>query len=436
MKTWEKFLSSQEDELGKEVVEKWLRPLKIVHFDAANLYLEAEDPFQASWFEEHIRPKLLGKLFNENGRLLKVHLQLHHLKKVPPKKEKKEWKPVLNIQSDAIDPQATFDLFIPAQKDHTTFELLKKNLEALDPFNPLFICTPPGAGKSHLLMAAAHFLREKGLSCFYVRAESFTEHLVAAIRNGNMQLFRKIYRNQDVLLIDDIEVLGGRAASQEELFHTFNTLHGLKKRLIFSASLLPRDLTNVEPRLTSRFEWGLVLSFHHLELSEMNILLEKRQKAFDFFLNVDVSHFLLSHFNSSPRALVKAFELLVLRAHQNQMRPQDLNLLKAQKILEILLEEEKKEKTTPHQILEKVASFYELKTDDLIGKSQRKEYMLARQVAMYLCRTLLKMPYTKIGTLFLRDHSTVMTSIKNIENIKKDSQNELSGSLKILSKLP
>ena len=410
MKAWEDFLILVAKELGKSTVNQWLKPLKVLHFDAGNLYLEAQDAFQSTWFEEHIRTKVRQSLLNNNGRPIKVHLAFTNA----PQKTKKigTWKPVLNLVPDNLDPKCLFETYILGK--NTPIQLFENAVKkAL--FNPIYIHGPHGSGKTHLLMATANFFKAKGISCFYVRAETFTEHVVAAIRNGAMQKFRDIYRNHDVLLIDDLHVISGRSATQEEFFHTFNTLHTAGKQIILSANLPPSRLIEIEPRLTSRFEWGLVLPSHQLEPLELQKLLCSRIQEAVFPLSQNVHEWLLSQF-SSPPSLLRALDTLMLRAHLDKIDSSQIDPAKASFFLATLLEEEKKRLITVEKIVRTVGKVYGIKMTDILGKSQTQECVLPRQIAMYLCRTYLNMPFMKIAEHFSRDHSTVMTSVKIVRN--------------------
>ncbi len=269
MRAWEEFLAQQEVELGAETVRKWLRPLKIVRFDACNLYLEAPDSFKALWFEEHIRPRVHTRLCNNNQKAIKVHVAVG----TPKEAEKKTKKPFsgtdhqpFELLFDSLNSSFTFEHFVTCSGNLLAYKLLKESCEAppshdlsSSSFNPIFLFGRSGTGKTHLLMATANQFRARGQKAIYVRAETFTEHVVAAIRSGEMQTFRKTYRAADALIIDDIEVFSRKTATQEELFHTFNTLHTSGKQIILSSSCSPPELKLIEPRLVSRFEWGIVI---------------------------------------------------------------------------------------------------------------------------------------------------------------------------------
>ncbi len=294
MKVWEDFLQTQVKNLGSEAIDKWAKSLKIVFFDAGNLYLEAGDSFQLNWFEEHLRPQIRQFFRNNNQRLIKVHLSMAG---APSPKDKKVWKPVLNLAQDSINPSCRLETYFAGQANFTSFSLLKDSLEKMI-YNPIYLHGPSGSGKSHLLMAAFTFLTQQKKQCFYVTASTLTNHIVAAMRTGGMQKLRELYRQHDVLLVDDVHQLAHRSATQEELFHTFNALHVAGKQIILAGSGLPSLLDGIEPRLTSRFEWGLVLPLLSLTVHEQKEFCQSRAKEKKLDLSKEVEEFLLTNLTS------------------------------------------------------------------------------------------------------------------------------------------
>jgi chromosomal replication initiator protein len=417
MKNWDDFLLTLSQEMGEKVVNEWLKTLKIVHFDAGNLYLEAKDAFQVAWFEEHVRDKAKKHLLNSNHRAIKVHLTFANQTPVQKKQQKKDfkntsWKPVLSIQSDPIFPQSSWDNYIC---ENLSLEMFKEALQKLGTYNPLYIHGSSGCGKTHLLMGAVQILKDRGLNCLFVNAETFTEHVVAAIRNSAMQKFREMYRTHDVLIVDDIHLLGGRSATQEEFFHTFNTLHALGKQLIFASNTPPAALINIEPRLTSRFEWGLVLPIKILSSEGYKLLIQRYLNHTQSSLHNEVTNFLLTHF-FLPKTVIQALETLTLRSHLDGINLVDLNAQQVKTYLFKLLEQEKRLALTPDKVMQVVSNLFLIKPEDIIGRSQTQECVLPRQIAMYICRTQLSMPFMKIAQYFSKDHSTVMTSVKIIQS--------------------
>lgn len=444
MRAWEQFLQQQENELGSETVAKWLRSLKVLRFDACNLYLEAKDSFQALWFDEHIRSKAQARLVNGNQKKIQIHLTIANDSQLPPKAHTRNKKskdlsaPPFQLKFDELDPYCHFQYFIGNQENaltyQTLFELADNPQKAVS-INPIYLHGPAGCGKTHLLMSLTHAFRSQGLRAIYVRAELFTDHVVSAIRAGEMSIFRQAYRNADVLLIDDIQVFSRKGATQEEFFHTFNTLHLEGKQIILSANCPPQELQLIEPRLVSRFEWGIVLPLKPLEPEERIKILQTKMDAFQFPLSPKVTEFMLEVFKSTSKALIKAFEALVLRLHaETQHTSQQLSVQAAKTLLADLLLEEQKSALTPLKIVQGVSEHYGIRTEDVLGKSQTRECALPRQIAMHLCRLKLKMPFKKIGDLFARDHSTVMTSVKQIQQLLDADDRDIAGAWHVIDK--
>ncbi len=408
MQAWNDFLKDQEKDFGEKTVQKWLHTLKILKFDARNLYLQPQDSFQVAWFEEHIKPKLKN-FRNNNGVLISVHLK-HNF----PKKPASKGIPSLYIRPEVLDPHFTFDSFHTNEKNKMAFKLLdmcqKNNLGS---FNPIYIHGPHGCGKTHLLMSISHALQQQNLNVFYVYAQNFTKHVVSAIKFGKMLEFRKAYRTADVLIIDDIHILSGKNATQEEFFHTFNALHTSGKQIILSSHFATPHLDAIEPRLISRFEWGISVSIEKNEPSDLLEILRKKSKTFHFPLPLNVLKYLVSTFSQNA---FLAFNALLLRANPALK----LDIASVQVLLKDLIHREKEKMITKERLVKQIATHFEIDVQDLLGKSQTKELSLARKIAMYICREHLKMPLVAIGKFFGRDHSTVLSAVRYIETNKKD----------------
>lgn len=435
MEAWEKFLKKQEEELGAETVSRWLRSLQIIDFDACNLYLEAKDAFQVEWFEEQMRKKVQKELLNNNHRPIKVHLTVASVNAVVKSRKGKSSSspPVLQLDPDPIDPQATLSGYIPGTANEIVFKFLLRLAEGeekLGAFNPIYLHGPSGTGKTHLLMAISQRLNQKGIVSLFVRAGTFTEHVVNAIRSGAMKEFRKAYRHVDVLLIDDADHFSRKAATQEELFHTFNALHTTGRQILISGQKTPQQLEAIEPRLISRFEWGIILPLEPLTLQELEAVVIRRCELLDFPLQEKVVQFLASAFQKSPKSLHRGLEALILRSHlEKQKASSELSVEEVKRILFDLILEEKKEALSPEKILHATADFYGIRVGDILGKSQSHDCTLPRQLAMFLCRMELNMPFLKIGALFGRDHSTVMSSVKQIQKRVEGEDKDIRFSL-------
>ncbi|MGZ3633678.1 MAG: chromosomal replication initiator protein DnaA [Parachlamydiaceae bacterium] len=443
MEAWDHFLKQQEAELGSATVLKWLHSLKIIRFDACNLYLEAKDSFQVSWFEEHIRPKVLQLLFNNNKKSIKVHLAIakKDLSKEQDSTNNKESPSRIEreLNFDTIDPHYSFDLFVEPKSTPLPSKLLSAlNDKKAPTFNPIYLYGNSGRGKTHLLQAAASHLQNQGFKVIYVHADTFTEHVVAAIRAGEMSAFRQAYRSADVLIIDDIQVFARKAATQEEFFHTFNTLHVAGKQIILAADSAPQALLNIEPRLISRFEWGIVLPLGDLSSEELTHMLDKKAQSLRSPLSPKIIQFLIETFPSGTKALTKALHALILRTHlddNNHHRPiPSISIAQAKALLSDLIADEQKMRLTPQKIIQQVSEFFGILPEDLTGKAQSRDRVLPRQIAMYFCRKELKLPFVKVGEIFSKDHSTVMSSVKIIETAIQEGQRDIIDPLEAIRK--
>ncbi len=439
MQAWKDFLEAQQEELGVETVNKWLRPLKILSFDAGNLYLEAKDTFQVMWFEEHIRKKADARFLNNNKRRIRIHLSVANApsRKKWTKKAKgnlaEEHKFTLHF--DQVDPHCTLSNFVVLESNmmvHKVLIQLCADPKTLGTVNPIYIHGSSGTGKTHLLMGCAEALLKNGLRVIYTNAQTFTDHVVAAIRAGEMSQFRQAYRNNDVLIIDDVHVFSRKGATQEEFFHTFNTLHLDNKQIILSANCPPSELQMIEPRLTSRFEWGFVHGIDMSQARELEEILKAKARVLQFDLQPRLCEYLLAAF-STAKMLVKALETLVLRTHMEGVKG-PLSLLMAAGMLEGLLAEEKQNALTPHGIIHGTAEHFGLRVEDITGKAQTRECVLPRQISMHLCRHQLKLPFVKIAEIFNKDHSTVMTSVKVIQKGIDLKEDEVAGAYRVIMK--
>lgn len=441
MRAWEEFLLLQDKEIGTNTVDKWLRSLKVLCFDACNLYLEAKDSFQVTWFEEHIRHKVKSSLVNNNGKLIRVHVNsvdkstssLYREKQIQDKTA------YFTMQYGNVNPDMTFANFLVTAENDLPFRILQEFTKPSPdftgfPFNPIYLFGPEGSGKTHLMQAAVNVLRESGGKILYVASELFTEHLVTAIRSGEMQRFRSFYRNVDALFIENIEVFSGKGATQEEFFHTFNSLHTEGKLIVISSSYAPGDLKSIEERLTSRFEWGVAVPIHPLTKEGLRSFLIRQMEIFNVRIEETALEFLIHSLSSNMKTLLHAMKLLSKRVTFKKINHQLLYETDLQALLHDVLEAAESVRLTPSGIVRAVAQYYGVSQESILGRSQSREYVLPRQVAMYLCRQKLSLSYVRIGDVFSRDHSTVISSIRTILQKVEEGVDDISTTIQDLTK--
>ncbi|MEG1541973.1 MAG: DnaA/Hda family protein [Victivallaceae bacterium] len=437
MRAWNEFLLKQEREIGRETVNKWLRPLRVVCFDACNLYLEAAESFAYSWFEEHMRHKVDREFFNNNGKRIKVHLSLFKLPLVnsPEVKESLEAeasRPIFfRLHTDSLSKNFTFDNFRINQGNELAYKLFKDAVNFEDAFNPVYLFGLPGSGKTHLLIATARRLIAEGKKIVYSKADTFTYNVVSAIRNGEMQKFRSVCRKADALFIDDIDHLSGKAATQEEFFHTFNSLHIEGKLICLASRMNPQELKGIEDRLVSRFEWGIVVSIQPLKDIDLREFFIERLKEKSIFPSEVIITFLCKFFYGDMK---RAVELVNEIPKRLKGKEKYCTFEKLQEIFKDFLDILRKNKLTPATIITVVAQYYGIRIEDVLSKSQSRENVVPRQVAMHLCREYLAMPYIKIGDIFLRDHSTVMSAVKHIKEELESGNRNLISALNLIGK--
>ncbi|AAD18458.1 replication initiation protein [Chlamydia pneumoniae TW-183] len=441
MRAWEEFLLLQEKEIGTNTVDKWLRSLKVLCFDACNLYLEAQDSFQITWFEEHIRHKVKSGLVNNNNKPIRVHVTSVD-KAAPFYKEKQmqqEKTAYFTMHYGSVNPEMTFSNFLVTPENDLPFRVLQEFTKSPDEnggvtFNPIYLFGPEGSGKTHLMQSAISVLRESGGKILYVSSDLFTEHLVSAIRSGEMQKFRSFYRNIDALFIEDIEVFSGKSATQEEFFHTFNSLHSEGKLIVVSSSYAPVDLVAVEDRLISRFEWGVAIPIHPLVQEGLRSFLMRQVERLSIRIQETALDFLIYALSSNVKTLLHALNLLAKRVMYKKLSHQLLYEDDVKTLLKDVLEAAGSVRLTPLKIIRNVAQYYGVSQESILGRSQSREYVLPRQVAMYFCRQKLSLSYVRIGDVFSRDHSTVISSIRLIEQKIEENSHDIHMAIQDISK--
>jgi len=317
-----------------------------------------------------------------------------------------------------LNSKYTFETFVIGSSNRFAHAAAVAVAEApAKAYNPLFIYGDSGLGKTHLLHAIGHYAQSlyQGVKVRYVSSEEFTNDFINMIRDGKQDGFRRRYRDVDVLLVDDIQFLENKEGTQEEFFHTFNTLHNASKQIVISSDRAPKRLVTLEDRLRSRFEWGLLTDVQPPELETRIAIL--RKKAVQDRLNAppDALEYIASRISTNIRELEGALIRVTAFASLNR---QSVDLQLAEFVLKDLIPEAQGPEITASTIMGQTASYFGLSIDDLCGTSRSRVLVTARQIAMYLCRELTDLSLPKIGQQFGgRDHTTVMHADKKIRSL-------------------
>jgi chromosomal replication initiator protein len=317
-----------------------------------------------------------------------------------------------------LNPKYTFETFVIGSSNRFAHAAAVAVAEApAKAYNPLFIYGDSGLGKTHLLHAIGHYAQSlyQGVKVRYVSSEEFTNDFINMIRDGKQDGFRRRYRDVDVLLVDDIQFLENKEGTQEEFFHTFNTLHNASKQIVISSDRAPKRLVTLEDRLRSRFEWGLITDVQPPELETRIAIL--RKKAVQEGLNAppEALEYIASRISTNIRELEGALIRVTAFASLNR---QSVDLQLAEIVLKDLIPEAQGPEITAATIMGQTASYFGLSIDDLCGTSRSRVLVTARQIAMYLCRELTDLSLPKIGQQFGgRDHTTVMHADRKIRNL-------------------
>ena len=336
-----------------------------------------------------------------------------------------------------LNPKYTFDTFVVG--NNNKFAHAASLAVAESPgkmYNPLFIQGGAGLGKTHLMHSIAHFVLNQNpeKKVLYVTSETFTNELIDAIRNGNntaMTKFREKYRSVDVLLIDDIQFIIGKEATQEEFFHTFNDLHGNKKQIIISSDKPPKDIVTLEARLRSRFEWGLIADISSPDFETRMAILHKKEENDGYNIDNEVIKYIAMHIKSNIRELEGALNKLVALSN---LEKREITVELAEEALKDIVSPDEKKEVTPALIVNTVAEHFHVSVDDIRSNKRNNEIVVPRQIAMYLCNTMTSVGLKKIGSeIGGRDHSTVLHGSKKISDELKTSD-DMRKTIEILQK--
>jgi len=436
-RVWEEILLLIENRMSKQGYDTWFSQSKLHSFDGNRLLIEVPSKFHRDMIRDRYW-EILSDVIKEVTKRSDMEIDFF----VPPQLAKKTVRQVKEEKKEGkeekvggqLEKKYIFSTFVVGPSNQFSHAAAKAVADAPGrSYNPLFIYSGVGLGKTHLLHAIGHHVQSKSprMKVAYLSSEQFTNELINKMSHQRMEEFRQKYRNMDMLLIDDIQFIAGKERTQEEFFHTFNTLYEAQKQIVLTSDRQPKEIPDIEDRLRSRFESGLIADIQPPDLETRIAILKKKAEFWGIRLPDDVAEFLASMMKNNIRELEGGLvKLGAVSSLTNTEITQEL----ARNELKHLLDS--RDKIITNELVQKmVAESFGIKIADLKSKRRTKTVVFPRQVAMYLCRSLAGTSLPEIGNFFGgKDHSTVIHSIKVIEE-KKEKDPAVRARIETLIKL-
>ena len=441
---WSKIVEQLREDVSGDTFARWFKDIELSALSDTELTLQVPSHIYQLWIESNYMGLLRSAVVYVLGRDRTIRFAFIDPEGVPggaplpssPAKKRKadqesepeeeldeEEKPARTILS-GLNARNTFDSFVVgATNQYAHAACLAVANQPGKTYNPLFIHGGVGLGKTHLMQAIGHHIagRKKGARVLYITSERFTNDFIDAIQNSTLVKFRRRYRQTDVLLIDDVQFLAGKERSQEEFFHTFNTLFDGHKQIVLSSDRPPAELANLEARLVSRFDWGLTAELQPPDTETRVAILRKKAQSLEITLTKDVLEYLAERVRTNVRRLEGALTRVASYASLNGTQP---TIEKIEHLLKDILQEEARRSITIDQIQKRVAEHFDVRLADMTSKRRPANIAFPRQIAMYLARELTKGSLSEIGDAFGgRDHGTVLHAHRLVkERMRKEEK--------------
>lgn len=425
MEKWNEILQMVKEEHGLTDVSfnTWIKPLEVFAIDGNTLYILVPSEQMGL---SYINKKYYLPLKVAIGEVTGIEYDIQFI--LPDQAQSLKFKnndtPQLEPQTPVkgdhsnLNPNYTFDTFVVGNNNRFAHSASLAVAESPgEAYNPLYIYGGPGLGKTHLMHSIGHFIIDQNpdTKVLYVTSEEFTNEVIESIRNGNssaMTKFRDKYRTVDVLMIDDIQFIIGKESTQEEFFHTFNTLQTQGKQIILTSDKPPKEMETLEERIRSRFEWGLMADIGTPDYETRMAILRKKAETDNFDIDDDILNYIASNISSNIRELEGALNKL-LAFHNLEHTHITMDI--AERELSNIITPDKPREITAQLIIEVVSEHFHISVDQMISKTRSSEIARPRQIAMYLCKTMTSASLDVIGQLLGgRDHSTIIHGIKKV----------------------
>ncbi len=420
---WAKVLSYLEDRLTAVTVSAWFDDAEVVELNEENLILYSPSDFRREIIRRRctdIIHDALREVFNSDAKLLVFGDEelsaFRHKGKAPTSMD--------------FNPQFTFDNFVVGPSNrfaHSAAIAVSKTPGQV--YNPLFLYGPPGVGKTHLLYAIANGIRKgnPNANIVYIKGDQFTNELIDAIKSGKNIEFRSKYREADLFLIDDIQFIAGKEATQEEFFHTFNKLYEEHKQIVMTSDRKPSDMVTLEDRLRTRFEWGLMIDIQPPDYETRMAIIKNKAKQLGLEMDDDVCNYIAINVTNNVRQIEGTVKKILAYRDLGDM---PLDLPNISRAIDDMFKSEGNALPTPSLIISQVCKFYSVDEEKIRGTLKNKGTAEARQVAMYLIRKLTNLSLPDIGKEFNRDHTTVLYAIRKVEVALKNGDDNMQNNIR------